>query len=75
MKEVTEEPTPIRYPMHNHELAKFSVESWGKMILCKACDRKLSGEVYECRECLFFLHKECAEMPPEIDTIFILNTH
>ncbi|KAI4339385.1 hypothetical protein MLD38_024336 [Melastoma candidum] len=28
MKEVTEESTPIRYPMHNHELAKFSVESW-----------------------------------------------
>ncbi|GLT32912.1 hypothetical protein SLA2020_075420 [Shorea laevis] len=33
---------------------------------CSACEESISGPVYCCFDCLFFLHQKCFELPPEI---------
>ncbi|XAR67954.1 hypothetical protein NMG60_11002910, partial [Bertholletia excelsa] len=33
---------------------------------CYACEQPISGPLYDCKRCLFFLHKSCAELPREL---------
>ncbi|GLT36737.1 hypothetical protein SLA2020_110970 [Shorea laevis] len=33
---------------------------------CSACEEPISGPVYCCFDCRFFLHQKCFELPPEI---------
>ncbi|KAA8517964.1 hypothetical protein F0562_015438 [Nyssa sinensis] len=35
-------------------------------ISCSLCDGSIHGPVYGCTKCDFYLHKSCAELPPEI---------
>ncbi|XP_062172659.1 uncharacterized protein LOC133878166 [Alnus glutinosa] len=36
-------------------------------VVCSGCDKSVScGPAYNCSQCKFFLHKSCAELPPEI---------
>jgi hypothetical protein len=36
-------------------------------VVCSGCEKSVScGPAYKCSQCKFFLHKSCAELPPEI---------
>jgi hypothetical protein len=36
-------------------------------VVCSGCEKSVScGPAYNCSQCKFFLHKSCAELPPEI---------
>jgi hypothetical protein len=35
-------------------------------VVCFGCDKSICGPAYKCSHCNFFLHKSCAELPPEI---------
>ncbi|KAL9373693.1 hypothetical protein Peur_033313 [Populus x canadensis] len=35
-------------------------------VMCSVCKEPMSGPSYSCTSCNFFLHKKCAELPPEI---------
>ncbi|KAI4383497.1 hypothetical protein MLD38_009330 [Melastoma candidum] len=55
----------IKYAAHEHELSLFIMKT-GSSILCKFCRKILSGEVYSCLGCLFFIHMKCAEFPQSL---------
>jgi hypothetical protein len=35
-------------------------------VVCSGCNKSVCGPAYQCSHCNFFLHKSCAELPPEI---------
>ncbi|XP_059430758.1 protein VACUOLELESS GAMETOPHYTES-like [Corylus avellana] len=37
-----------------------------QVIVCSGCDQSIYAPAYKCSHCNFFLHKSCAELPPEI---------
>ncbi|KAJ6864378.1 hypothetical protein NC651_035049 [Populus alba x Populus x berolinensis] len=41
-------------------------EYHGEGVTCSVCKEPMSGPSYSCTPCNFFLHKKCAELPPEI---------
>uniref|UniRef100_A0A2K1R6B9 Phorbol-ester/DAG-type domain-containing protein n=1 Tax=Populus trichocarpa TaxID=3694 RepID=A0A2K1R6B9_POPTR len=41
-------------------------EYHGEGVVCSLCKEPMSGPSYSCTSCNFFLHKKCAELPPEI---------
>ncbi|KAJ6870466.1 hypothetical protein NC652_036187 [Populus alba x Populus x berolinensis] len=41
-------------------------EYHGEGVTCSVCKQPMSGPSYRCTPCNFFLHKKCAELPPEI---------
>jgi len=41
-------------------------EYHGAGVVCSLCKEPMSGPSYSCTSCNFFLHKKCAELPPEI---------
>ncbi|KAL9373668.1 hypothetical protein Peur_033288 [Populus x canadensis] len=41
-------------------------EYHGEGVKCCVCKEPLSGPSYSCTSCNFYLHKKCAELPPEI---------
>ncbi|KAJ6870467.1 hypothetical protein NC652_036188 [Populus alba x Populus x berolinensis] len=41
-------------------------EYLGEGVMCSLCNEPMSGPSYSCTSCNFFLHKKCAELPPEI---------
>ncbi|KAG6743770.1 hypothetical protein POTOM_052471 [Populus tomentosa] len=41
-------------------------EYHGEGVTCSVCKEPMSGPSYRCTSCNFFLHKKCAELPPEI---------
>ncbi|XP_057506739.1 protein VACUOLELESS GAMETOPHYTES-like [Actinidia eriantha] len=57
----------IQHFSHKHPLI-FSGEKNGdgEEILCNGCCQKISGASYSCKNCSFFLHKLCAELPVEM---------
>ncbi|XP_031375852.1 uncharacterized protein LOC116190310 [Punica granatum] len=57
-----EDSQTIQHIFHSHKLTYFCLEM-DNDIQCKACDLNISGEIYGCLECIFFLHKSCAELP------------
>ncbi|XP_059430252.1 uncharacterized protein LOC132163892 [Corylus avellana] len=42
------------------------VEDLENEVVCSGCKESVWGGAYKCSECNFFLHKSCAELPPEI---------
>nr|XP_034919200.1 uncharacterized protein LOC118052356 [Populus alba] len=41
-------------------------EYYGEGVKCSVCKEPMSGPSYSCTSCNSFLHKKCAELPPEI---------
>ncbi|KAF7849705.1 hypothetical protein BT93_L0367 [Corymbia citriodora subsp. variegata] len=56
---------------HHHELTG-SMKSKGNIVFCSACKKKCTGLTYacDCKDCSFFLHKGCAELPKEYAHFF-----
>ncbi|XP_031396062.1 uncharacterized protein LOC116207296 [Punica granatum] len=56
----------LQYPFHEHALVLQELSknfSWE----CNICSFSVKGApAYHCIDCEFFLHKSCAELPPEI---------
>ncbi|XP_017976595.1 PREDICTED: uncharacterized protein LOC18599046 [Theobroma cacao] len=53
--------TSIKLPVHEHFLIlgdEVKVDN-----ICDACMKPVSAPFYGCERCLFFLHKNCAELP------------
>ncbi|XP_031399201.1 uncharacterized protein LOC116209640 isoform X2 [Punica granatum] len=44
-------------------------------IRCKVCELHISGEVYCCPECIFFLHKLCADELPQVIAHYLHPEH
>ncbi|GAB4829653.1 hypothetical protein Ancab_040647 [Ancistrocladus abbreviatus] len=59
----------IQHPWHpDHPLfedVKVASES-DSDIACALCHSHISGRVFGCKECEFYLHDVCAELPPEL---------
>lgn len=49
---------------HQHPLDPWKLPVEGKAKCC-ACEGPCTEQFYGCEECLFFLHKQCAELPRE----------
>ncbi|KAM7528448.1 hypothetical protein LguiB_031858 [Lonicera macranthoides] len=70
LKDVNDIAREIFHPSHKHLLILLDVQSDdAEMInteLCRGCSRRISVSFYTCKDCNFFLHKCCAELPREI---------
>ncbi|KAM7528447.1 hypothetical protein LguiB_031857 [Lonicera macranthoides] len=70
LEDVNDIAREIFHPSHKHLLILLDVQSDdAEMInteLCRGCSRPISVPFYTCRDCNFFLHKCCAELPREI---------
>lgn len=51
---------------HPHQLKSCNIKEESNRMTCKACEMHLSGEVYSCLDCIFFLHRSCAELHTEL---------
>lgn len=49
---------------HQHKLTQHCVVMENK-IACQACQLKISGDVYCCFDCVFFIHKTCSKNLPK----------
>ena len=54
----------IQHFSHRHRL--LLNDEYEHIIKCAACRDYLSGNVYSCNDCRYYLHKECAELEREI---------
>ncbi|XP_031396619.1 uncharacterized protein LOC116207691 [Punica granatum] len=61
-----EDSVMIDHFSHPHQLKSFSIEEDSNHITCKACELNLSGEIYGCLNCIFFLHKSCTELHQDL---------
>ncbi|XVF51806.1 hypothetical protein PTKIN_Ptkin04bG0213900 [Pterospermum kingtungense] len=61
----------IHHFLHTHPLI-LTEEKVNDEVHCKGCGKGLSGSIYGCRDCEFYLHKSCAELqlPPEVQNYF-----
>ncbi|OWM67331.1 uncharacterized protein LOC116207081 [Punica granatum] len=59
--------TPIiQHFSHRHQMTSFHVNMEFGYILCPVCDLNISGEIYCCPDCIFLIHKSCADkLSPE----------
>lgn len=55
----------IKHSTHPHQLVPFSVKMEITGIRCKACLLNISGEVYGCPDCVYFVHESCLQETPE----------
>lgn len=53
----------IKRYIHCHSLTLFSAEELVQDRVCDGCMMRLSGPSYSCKECDFFVHKACYELP------------
>lgn len=51
---------------HSHPLRSFHLKDEKNHMTCKACGQHASGDVYGCLDCIFFLHRSCAELDGEM---------
>ncbi|XP_039029707.1 uncharacterized protein LOC120164001 [Hibiscus syriacus] len=52
---------------HDHPMVFNDVQSnQTKEVTCSRCGEMVFGSSFSCSECEFYLHKKCAEAPPEI---------
>ncbi|XP_031396125.1 uncharacterized protein LOC116207356 [Punica granatum] len=58
-------PSLLQHPKHKHALI-FQELSESFSLECNICRLSVKGLAYHCIDCEFFLHKSCAELPPEI---------
>lgn len=63
--EQEEESETVEHFSHEHPLTSFSV-TIPNNIRCGACLQDISGLVYGCRRCMFFLHESCTQLDREI---------
>ncbi|KAI8028604.1 hypothetical protein LOK49_LG02G01737 [Camellia lanceoleosa] len=56
----------LQHFSHEHPLILGEVNDDGEAIVCNACWENISGSAFSCKNCLFFLHKFCAEFPEEM---------
>ncbi|THF99894.1 uncharacterized protein LOC114297256 [Camellia sinensis] len=57
----------LQHFSHQHLLILGEVNDDGEAIVCSVCWEKNSGSAFSCKNCLFFLHKFCAEFPEEME--------
>ncbi|XVF51810.1 hypothetical protein PTKIN_Ptkin04bG0214300 [Pterospermum kingtungense] len=55
----------IHHFLHTHPLI-LTEEKVNDEVHCKGCGKGLSGPIYGCSDCKFYLHRSCAELPKEI---------
>ncbi|THG17217.1 hypothetical protein TEA_013541 [Camellia sinensis var. sinensis] len=56
----------LQHFSHEHPLILGEVNDDGEAIVCNVCWENISGSAFSCKNCLFFLHKFCAEFPEEM---------
>ncbi|KAI8027137.1 hypothetical protein LOK49_LG02G01729 [Camellia lanceoleosa] len=57
----------LQHFSHEHPLILGEVNDDGEAIVCDVCWENISGSAFSCKNCLFFLHKFCAEFPEEMN--------
>ncbi|KAL4600108.1 hypothetical protein ACB092_11G174100 [Castanea dentata] len=55
---------------HHHPLILCNKESNDHVVSCDGCNQVISGEIYGCIQCHFFLHRSCAAAPQQIEHPF-----
>lgn len=55
----------IEHFSHDHPLIECSVENGDEEVKCYGCNLPVQGSVHGCKDCDFFLHKKCAQLPRE----------
>ncbi|OMO63085.1 Zinc finger, PHD-type [Corchorus capsularis] len=55
----------IKHAYHEHSLIMTFVGDVEEDCVCNGCMRSISVPFYSCKECDFFLHRLCAELPRE----------
>ncbi|XVF51803.1 hypothetical protein PTKIN_Ptkin04bG0213600 [Pterospermum kingtungense] len=63
----------INHFLHNHPLILTELVEEREVFdqfHCSGCDESISGPIYGCSDCDFYLHKSCAELPKEIQNFF-----
>ncbi|OWM66991.1 hypothetical protein CDL15_Pgr000443 [Punica granatum] len=55
----------LQHPSHKHALVLQEL-SESFRFECQICSISVKGPAYHCIDCEFFIHKSCAELPPEI---------
>ena len=56
----------ILNPSHGHPLILCNEESNDHVVSCDGCNQVISGQIYGCIQCDFYLHRSCAAAPQEI---------
>ncbi|GAB4829649.1 hypothetical protein Ancab_040646 [Ancistrocladus abbreviatus] len=57
----------IQHPWHpHHPLFESYNDGFEPFLQCRVCRNVISGRVFGCKECEFYLHDVCAELPPEL---------
>ncbi|XVE62712.1 hypothetical protein DITRI_Ditri06bG0141700 [Diplodiscus trichospermus] len=51
---------------HKHSLTFYEVIEQNESMLCEACCLKISGQVYACKRCKYYLHKTCAQLSQKL---------
>ncbi|XP_057512816.1 protein VACUOLELESS GAMETOPHYTES-like [Actinidia eriantha] len=55
----------VKHFNHPHALCHYKLRE-ENLIICTVCELGLVGPAYGCKDCNFFLHKSCLEIPLEI---------
>ncbi|MBA0796660.1 hypothetical protein Gohar_007409 [Gossypium harknessii] len=61
--------TKIQHFLHCHLLWLLGV-SQDDQLGCRGCCKRITGSIYVCFGCDFYLHRSCAELPGEIRDLF-----
>ncbi|GAB4829630.1 hypothetical protein Ancab_040641 [Ancistrocladus abbreviatus] len=57
----------IKHPWHpDHPLFESYKARYDSFLVCPVCHRHISGRVFGCYQCNFYLHDACAKWPPEL---------
>ncbi|EOY11064.1 Cysteine/Histidine-rich C1 domain family protein, putative [Theobroma cacao] len=56
----------IQHFNHHHPLNFHEVHKEDENLGCKACKLEIHGPAYICKECGYYLHKACTELPNEV---------
>ncbi|KAJ4904227.1 Cysteine/Histidine-rich C1 domain family protein [Raphanus sativus] len=64
----------VRHPSHNHPLRIFKSQEEDE-IICSGCELDLIGQAFKCtkKDCDYFLHKSCFDLPRETNHKSHLN--
>ncbi|CAK9156766.1 unnamed protein product [Ilex paraguariensis] len=70
LEKIEDEPM-ISHWSHEHQLTLFKVQNDNETnndntILCDSCVQPISHPFYCCTQCVYFLHLNCANLPPQI---------